>query len=188
MKPGQKSETPAQGLTQFQLQGDAADRYERWVVPFVIGPWAAGLVDLAGLRRGHRVLDVATGTGVVARLAARQVAPGGDGDGARSQRRHAHGCSATSASTRADELRGLLETAGFHDVIVHHVRMMLRLPVPEEFLLRHLSAMPVAELVAAAGEEGRAALIAHMTEAMSPYVDGHGVVVPQEINVATGLV
>jgi hypothetical protein len=67
-----------------------------------------------------------------------------------------------------------------------HARMMLRLPVSEEFLLRHLCAMPVAELVAAAGEEGRAALIAHMTEAMSPYVDGYGVVVPQEINVATG--
>ena len=48
--------------------------------------------------------------------------------------------------------------------------------------------MPIAELVAAAGEQGRAALIAHMTEAMSPYVDGYGVVVPQEINVATGLV
>jgi ubiquinone/menaquinone biosynthesis C-methylase UbiE len=279
MKSGQKSETPAQGLTQFQLEGDAADRYERWAVPFVIGPWAAGLVDLAGLRRGHRVLDVATGTGVVARLAARQVAPGGtvtgldlnegmltaarrlplppgltidwrhgsalalpfsDGDfdavlcqqGLQffpdrlkalhefrrvlapngrvtlsvwtgpspyfaAQReglaRHVSSEAATSIAAaftlgNGNELRGLLETAGFHDVIVHHIRMMLRLPVPEEFLLRHLSAMPIAELVAAAGEEGRAALIAHMTEAMSPYVDGYGVVVPQEINVATGLV
>src|SRR5262249_8770860 len=77
MNPGQKAESPAQGLTQFQLPGDAAERYEQWIVPFVIGPWAPGLLDLAELRRGHRVLDVATGTGVVARLAARQVVPGG---------------------------------------------------------------------------------------------------------------
>jgi hypothetical protein len=28
-----------QGLMQFQLHGDAAERYERWAVPFVTGPW-----------------------------------------------------------------------------------------------------------------------------------------------------
>ena len=66
-----------QGLGQFQLEGDAAERYERWTVPFLLGPWVPGLLDLAALRVGERVLDVATGTGVIARLAARRVAPGG---------------------------------------------------------------------------------------------------------------
>jgi 2-polyprenyl-3-methyl-5-hydroxy-6-metoxy-1,4-benzoquinol methylase len=66
-----------QGPGQFQLEGDAAERYERWTVPFLLGPWAPGLLDLAALRVGERVLDVATGTGVVARLAARRVAPAG---------------------------------------------------------------------------------------------------------------
>ncbi len=42
----------------------------------------------------------------------------------------------------ADELRGLVEAAGFLDVVVHHVRLTLRLPPPEEFFLRHLSAIP----------------------------------------------
>ena len=57
-----------------------------------------------------------------------------------------------------DELSGLLKVADFHNIVVHHVRMTLRFPPPEEFLLRHLSALPVAELVAATGEEDRAAL------------------------------
>src|SRR5215831_6142577 len=69
------------GLTRFQLQGDAAERYERWAVPFIVGPWVPGLLDLVELRPRERVLDVATGTGVVARLAARCVAPGGSVSG-----------------------------------------------------------------------------------------------------------
>src|SRR5215467_3061868 len=72
-----KSGSEAQTLTQFQLQGDAAERYERWVVPFVVGPWVPTLLDLAEVREGERVLDIACGTGVVSRLAARRVAPRG---------------------------------------------------------------------------------------------------------------
>ena len=72
-----ESSGAAQRLVQFQLQGDAAGRYERWTVPFVTGPWVPALLDLAALQPGERVLDIATGTGVVARLAARWVAPGG---------------------------------------------------------------------------------------------------------------
>ena len=33
-----------QGLGQFQLEGDAAERYERWTVPFLLGPWVPGLL------------------------------------------------------------------------------------------------------------------------------------------------
>src|SRR4029450_12095559 len=67
----------AQSLTQFQLQGDAAERYERWAVPFVVGPCVPTLLDLAELREGERVVDIACGPGVVSRLAARRVAPRG---------------------------------------------------------------------------------------------------------------
>jgi ubiquinone/menaquinone biosynthesis C-methylase UbiE len=53
----------------WQLEADSAEAYERYLAP-AFRPWAADLVARAGVRRGHRVLDVACGTGVVAREAA----------------------------------------------------------------------------------------------------------------------
>ena len=63
---------------QWQLAGNAAERYERVLVPLLFRPWAADLVKLADLRDGERVLDVACGTGIVARLAAQHVGAAGD--------------------------------------------------------------------------------------------------------------
>lgn len=50
-----------------------AVNYERFFVPAIGAPLAADLVRLAALRPGERVLDVACGTGVVARFASQQV-------------------------------------------------------------------------------------------------------------------
>jgi SAM-dependent methyltransferase len=43
--------------------------YERILVPSLFRPWARDLLDRVSLAQGDRVLDVACGTGIVARLA-----------------------------------------------------------------------------------------------------------------------
>jgi ubiquinone/menaquinone biosynthesis C-methylase UbiE len=54
----------------FQLSIAAAEAYESRFVPALFAEWAPCLVELAGVAPGQAVLDVACGTGIVARTAA----------------------------------------------------------------------------------------------------------------------
>lgn len=62
---------------QWQVAGSAPEVYEQELVPAVFGPWAPILVELAYPKPADRVIDIACGTGVVARIAAARVGRGG---------------------------------------------------------------------------------------------------------------
>jgi ubiquinone/menaquinone biosynthesis C-methylase UbiE len=61
----------------FQLSASVAEAYEATFVPAFFAQWAPHLLDAAGVGPGHRVLDVACGTGIVARGAFDRVGPSG---------------------------------------------------------------------------------------------------------------
>jgi ubiquinone/menaquinone biosynthesis C-methylase UbiE len=62
---------------EMQPTESPAEIYERHMVPAMLASWVSALLDLVALKPGDRVLDVACGTGVVARAAASQVGAGG---------------------------------------------------------------------------------------------------------------
>jgi SAM-dependent methyltransferase len=61
----------------FFSVGSVAGAYDDIYLPRIFIPWARLLLERAALRPGDAVLDIATGPGTVARLAAEQVGPKG---------------------------------------------------------------------------------------------------------------
>ena len=72
--PGMTTTEPSES---FQIPVDVAERYESAFVPAFFAQWAPILSAAAGVAPGHRVLDVACGTGIVARTVAAEVMPDG---------------------------------------------------------------------------------------------------------------
>jgi SAM-dependent methyltransferase len=56
----------------WQISAEAAEVYEKRFVPAIFAEWAPRIADAGGVTRGDTVLDIACGTGVVARECARR--------------------------------------------------------------------------------------------------------------------
>jgi ubiquinone/menaquinone biosynthesis C-methylase UbiE len=69
--------TTTESSESFQITGETAEFYETAFVPAFFAQWAPILCQAAGVAPGHRVLDVACGTGIVTRTAADRVTPSG---------------------------------------------------------------------------------------------------------------
>lgn len=67
----------SRSMNQYALSGSAAEMYERNMVSAIFEPFASDLLEFANLKTGERVLDVACGTGIVARLSWPKVIPSG---------------------------------------------------------------------------------------------------------------
>jgi hypothetical protein len=72
----------------------------------------------------------------------------------------------------------------FEGVNIHARTMITRLPFPEEFVLWHLAAMPVAGEVAALSEEAQTALVHEVSTALQSCVEGDRVTFPSAANLA----
>jgi len=57
-------------MQSWHFLGSVPESYERFLVPQIFAPWAEDLIEIAALQAGERVLDIACGTGIVARIAA----------------------------------------------------------------------------------------------------------------------
>ncbi|MEE2654827.1 MAG: class I SAM-dependent methyltransferase [Pseudomonadota bacterium] len=52
-----------------EVDTSAAEAFEKFLVPTIFGPWSESMVDLAGTKKGVRLLDVGCGSGAAARYA-----------------------------------------------------------------------------------------------------------------------
>jgi ubiquinone/menaquinone biosynthesis C-methylase UbiE len=65
------------GVSGWQLEGDASLAYDTHIVDVFLQDYSRRLVEVAAIKPGDRVLDVACGTGVVTRLAANKIGSAG---------------------------------------------------------------------------------------------------------------
>ena len=80
----------------------------------------------------------------------------------------------------APGLAAEVATAGFAGMTVQTASRLLRYDSPEEFARTYLISTPLADLLAQVEETRRTALLADVSAALQPYIDGSGLAFPSE--------
>jgi ubiquinone/menaquinone biosynthesis C-methylase UbiE len=78
----------------------------------------------------------------------------------------------------AEELRGLVNDAGFRDIDIRVSTVPIRLAATDTALLGYLSALPIGSEMAAMTEQTRTAVLQEVRSALHPFVDETGFVIP----------
>jgi hypothetical protein len=84
-----------------------------------------------------------------------------------------------------DELRQLMSRAGFPDAAIQHRSRILRLPAPREFLWQYVRCTPLADAVAQASDERRAALERDVVAKWQRFVENGALILEGNIPVVT---
>jgi ubiquinone/menaquinone biosynthesis C-methylase UbiE len=87
----------------------------------------------------------------------------------------------------AETLRERIVAAGFRNVEVRSHTVTVHIPEIETFVQGNLAGGPVAQAMAALGEEGRLACARRVRQALRRYAQGDGVVYPDAVNLAIAL-
>ena len=158
-----------------------------------MAPFVAALIEAGRLEPGSAVLDVACGTGFVARAAAARVGPTGRVAGTvwlpldrspymRAQQRSVETVAGPQAGETftaafgcsAERLTGAFRAAGLGQVESHEVLADVHLPSIAEFVPGHLSAIPWAAALAEARPDGMRLAAASMLEALAAHTEPDG--------------
>ncbi len=150
--------------------------------PALFTPWAVDLLARVAPQPGERVLDVACGTGIVARPLQYNPYLRALADALEHHITPEAGAvmRAPCSLGDAEAPRALLATAGFRDIRLHIVIITIRHPAVAEFLAGQLAAAPVAVAVAALDTAARTALLSEIRATLQPYTDDAGLAVPYE--------
>src|SRR2546421_177597 len=167
--------------SKFQFTNPSVPKaYEEFFVPRLFEPWAALLLDEAKLKKGQAIIDVATGPGTVARLAAPRLGPKGRIvatdisrpmlDIARAKRALADLIPAPFSWPSSAELKAATEEAGFRKVHLLTRSLPMVMEKGLEQAVQSFSATPVSPGVAALPQSTQDSFFARMRQELSALV------------------
>ncbi len=85
----------------------------------------------------------------------------------------------------AGQLRGLVATGGFRDIVIQSVVGAVRFPSVSRFVQDYVRGSPLSGHVAKVSDESRAALVSEVGDALKSYVAGDGLTFPIKAHLAS---